>query len=265
MDHYGPIVRYVEDAALMLDVMKGYHPADPYSIPDDSTNYLKVLDEKPKKLKIGYSMTLGFGKSLEEEVRENILKSAKKFEKFGWEVEEAKFKIRSPEFAFKTLVGIGYAYDFQKDYNDRIEELTPDIRSTIRLGLDCNVLSIGKAQEQTKKLYGVFCKYFQNYDLLITPTTPCPAFAPGWSESGTVFPKVGKKSLNVVTWMNFTYPFNMTGLPAASIPSGWTASGLPIGMQIIGRRYDEKTVLQASKAFEEIAPLQDKKPKFNLN
>ncbi|MBA7500526.1 Acylamidase [subsurface metagenome] len=63
--------------------------------------------------------------------------------------------------------------------------------------------------------------------------------------------------------MAYTYPFNMTGLPAASIPSGWTKSGLPIGMQIVGKRYDERTVLQVSKAFEEIAPWQDKKPQFN--
>ena len=103
---------------------------------------------------------------------------------------------------------------------------------------------------------------FKNYDILVTPTLPCPAFKPKWLESGTVFPIIGKKTLNITSWMTFTYPFNMSGLPAASIPSGWTKSGLPIGMQIVGRRYDEKTVLQVSKAFEEIAPWQDKRPKF---
>ena len=77
------------------------------------------------------------------------------------------------------------------------------------------------------------------------------------------FPVVNKKSINIVSWMGFTYPFNMSGLPAASIPCGWSSEGLPIGMQIIGRRFDDKTVLQVSKAFEEIAPWQDKKPKFN--
>ena len=105
--------------------------------------------------------------------------------------------------------------------------------------------------------------YFKNFDLLITPTTPIAAFKPGWVEGGVVFPKAGKKSLSATSWMKFTYPFNLTGLPAASIPCGWTNSGLPIGMQIVGRRYDEKTVLQVSKAFEEIAPWQDKRPKFN--
>jgi len=263
MDHYGPIVRYVEDAALMLNVMKGHHPGDSNSFPDDNIDYTKIFEDKPKKLKIGYSMTLGFGKILEDEVKESVLNGVQKFEKYDWEVEETKLKIKNPGTAFKTLVSIGYAYDLQKEYKDRSEDITPDLKSSIRLGLDNNSMNIGKAREQRKRVYEVMHQYFKEYDILITPTTPHPAFKPGWLESGTVFPIVGKKSLSTVSWMIYTFPFNMTGLPAASIPSGWTKSGLPIGMQIVGKRYDEKTVLQVSKAFEEIAPWQDKRPKFN--
>jgi len=260
MDHYGPIVRYVKDAALMLNVLKGYHPADNNSFPDDDIDYVKTLENKPKKLKIGYSMTLGFGKILEEEVKESVLDGVQKFEQFDWDVEDSNLKIRKPESAFKTLVSIGYAYDLQKDFNNRHEDLSPDLKGTIRLGLDNNSMNIGKAREQRNQVYEVMYQYFKNYDVLITPTLPCPAIKPGWLESGTTFPTIGKKTLNTVSWMTYTYPFNMTGLPAASIPCGWTNSGLPIGMQIIGKRYAEKTVLQVSKAFEEIAPWQDKKP-----
>jgi len=263
MDHYGPIVRYVKDAALMLNVMKGHHPGDSNSFPDDNIDYTKIFEDKPKKLKIGYSMTLGFGKILEDEVKESVLNGVQKFEKYDWEVEETKLKIKNPGTAFKTLVSIGYAYDLQKEYKDRSEDITPDLKSSIRLGLDNNSMNIGKAREQRKRVYEVMHQYFKEYDILVTPTTPHPAFKPGWLESGTVFPIVGKKSLSTVSWMIYTFPFNMTGLPAASIPSGWTKSGLPIGMQIVGKRYDEKTVLQVSKAFEEIAPWQDKKPQFN--
>jgi len=263
MDHYGPIVRYVRDAALMLNAIKGFYPRDPNSLPDDSTDYLKILDDKPNKLKIGYSMTLGFGKSLEEEVKDNVMNSAQKFEQFGWSVEEAKLKLKNPESAFRTTVTVGYAQDFQKEFNTRINDFSPDIRSTIKLGLDNTLLNFTKAIEQRKQVNEVLGSFFQGFDLLITPTTPCPAFTPGWLDSGTVFPKIGKKMLNIITWMTFTFPFNMTGHPAASIPSGWTTTGLPIGMQIVGRRYDEKTVLQVAQAFEEIAPWQDKKPKFD--
>jgi len=263
MDHYGPITRYVKDAALMLNVMKGHHPSDPNSFPDDNIDYVKILENKPKKLKIGYSMSLGFGKVLEEEVKDNVLSSVKKLEQFDWDVEEAKIKMRTPELAFNTLVAVGYAYDLQKDYDKRLEDLSPDLKATIRFGLDNSAMNVGKAKEQRKKVYEVLYQYFQNYDILITPTLPCPAIKPKWQESGTVFPIIGKKALNITSWMTYTYPFNMSGLPAASIPSGWTNSGLPIGMQIVGKRYDEKTVLQVSKAFEEIAPWQDKRPKFN--
>jgi len=262
MDHYGPIVRYVKDAALMLNVMKGYHPGDKNSFPDDNIDYIKILEDKPKKLKIGYSMTLGFGKVLEDEVKDSVLNAIQKFEQYDWDVEEAKLKIKNPGAAFKTLVTIGYAYDLQKAYNTRPEDLSTDLISTIRLGLDTSSMNIGKAKEQRKRLYEVMYQYFRNYDILITPTTPCPAFKPGWLETGTTYPKIGKKTLSTMDWMTYTYPFNMTGLPAASIPSGWTKSGLPIGMQIVGRRYDEKTVLQVSKAFEEIAPWQNKRPEI---
>ncbi len=263
MDHYGPIVRYVKDAALMLNVLKGYHPADNNSFPDDDIDYVKILEDKPKKLKIGYSMTLGYAKILEDEVKESVLNGIQKFEQYDWDVEEANLKIKKPESAFKTLVSVGYAYDLQKDYNNRPEDLTPDLKGTIRLGLDNSAMNFGKAREQRKQVYEVMYQYFKNYDVLITPTMPCPAIKPGWLETGTTFPTIGKKSLSIMSWMTYTYPFNMTGLPAASIPSGWTNSGLPIGMQIVGKRYDEKTVLQVSKAFEEVSPWQEKRPKLN--
>lgn len=263
MDHYGPIVRYVKDAALMLNAMKGHHPADNHSFPDDDIDYVKILEDKPKKLKIGYSMNLGYGKILEDEVKESVLNGIQKFEQYDWDVEGANLKIRKPESAFKTLVSVGYAYDLQKDFNNRPEDLTPDLKGTIRLGLDNSAMNFGKAREQRKQVYEVMYQYFKKYDILITPTMPCPAIKPGWLETGTTFPTIGKKSLSIMSWMTFTYPFNMTGLPAASIPSGWSNSGLPIGMQIVGKRYDERTVLQVSKAFEEVSPWQEKRPKLN--
>ena len=263
MDHYGPIVRYVKDAALMLNVMKGHHPGDNNSFPDDNIDYVKILEDKPKKLKIGYSWTLGYGKILEDEVKESVLNGVQKFEQFDWDVEETTLKIRKPESSFKTEVSVGYAYDLQNDFNNRPEDLSPYLIGSIKLGIDNSSMNVGKAREQRKRVYEDMYQYFKNYDVLITPTLPCPAIIPGWLETGTTFPKIGKKSLSIMSWMTYTYPFNMTGLPAASIPSGWTKSGLPIGMQIVGKRFDEQTVLQVSKAFEEVAPWQDKRPIFN--
>jgi aspartyl-tRNA(Asn)/glutamyl-tRNA(Gln) amidotransferase subunit A len=262
MDHYGPIVRYVIDAALMLNALKGHHPADHNSLPDDDIDYVKSLEEKPRKLKIGYSTTLGFGKVIEDEIKENIIRSVKKFEKFDWEIEEAEIKIRNPEIAFKTIISVGFAYDLQKEYKNTPEYFDPDLIATLKLGVDNNSMNVGKAIDLRKQVYETMYQYFKNYDILITPTLPCTAFKPSWLDTGTVFPIIGKKALSIMSWMTFTYPFNLTGLPAASIPSGWGNKGLPIGMQIVGRRFDEKTVLQVSKAFEEIEPWQHKVPHF---
>jgi aspartyl-tRNA(Asn)/glutamyl-tRNA(Gln) amidotransferase subunit A len=103
-------------------------------------------------------------------------------------------------------------------------------------------------------------KVFKDHDLLITPTLPCTAF-----ELNKLYPDQinGVNISDIDAWIPYTYPLNLTGHPAASIPCGWSHEGLPIGMQIIGPRFDEITILQASKAFEEIAPWQDNKPKFD--
>jgi aspartyl-tRNA(Asn)/glutamyl-tRNA(Gln) amidotransferase subunit A len=208
-------------------------------------------------------MSLGFGKAIEDEIKESVLGSIQKFEQFDWNIEDSNLKIKNPGKAFKTLVSVGYAYDLQKAYNDRLDDLTPDLKGIIRLGLDNSGMNFAKARAIRKRTYETMYEYFKNHDLLITPTTPCPAFKPGWLESGTTFPKIGKKGLSTMDWMTYTFPFNMTGLPAATIPCGWTSEGLPIGMQIVGRQYDEKTVLQVSKAFEEIAPWQERRPNLN--
>jgi aspartyl-tRNA(Asn)/glutamyl-tRNA(Gln) amidotransferase subunit A len=263
MDHYGPITRYVKDAALMLDVVKGYHPFDKNSFPNEGIDFVKSIEEKPKKLKIGFSMDLGFFKNLDPEVENIVLNSIQKFVNIDWTVENVKLRLKRPEYAFNLLVSLGYAYDLKKAYKERREDLSPDLIMQIEAGFSYNGLDIAKSTEQRQEVYEIFHRYFQDYDILITPTTPHPAFKVEMGVKGTRFPIIQGRALSITSWMSYTYPFNMSGLPAASIPCGWTNKGLPVGMQIVGRRYDEKTVLQVSKAFEEIAPWQEKRPKFD--
>ncbi|MHA2182837.1 MAG: amidase, partial [Promethearchaeota archaeon] len=100
MDHYGPITRNVKDAALMLDVMKGNHPSDNNSFPDEGINYVRSIEEKPQKLNIGVSTTLGFFKSLEDEIEQCVLDNVQKFKEFDWNVENSKIKINKSERAY---------------------------------------------------------------------------------------------------------------------------------------------------------------------
>jgi len=137
-------------------------------------------------------------------------------------------------------------------------KMDPDLVKLIKAGLGYDGTSLPKAIAIRAQVYATIYKVFKEYDILITPSTAVPAF-----KLGIMFPsKINGINVSPTAWMAFTFPFNMTGHPAASIPCGWTSDGLPIGMQIVGKRFDELTVLQVSKAFEELAPWQDKKPNF---
>jgi len=144
-----------------------------------------------------------------------------------------------------------------------MEEWRDKLSSTLVQVIDAaenySSFDIIDAHVKRMEIYNVISKYFKEYDILITPTTAVPAFG-----SETPFPpKINNIDTSFIDWMGYTYPFNMTWNPAANIPCGWSKDGLPIGMQIIGRQADDETVLQVSKAFEEIAPWQDKRPKFD--
>lgn len=259
LDHYGPMTRYVKDAALMLDVMKGPHMGDRQSLPKEHIKYAEILEEKPSKLKIGYSLDLGLAKALDPEVENTVLNSIQKFETYGWATEEVNLKMRKAENAFYTFATVGTAYDFKNRLDEWRDRMTPGLVKQIEVALPMTAMNLELALSQRLSCDEIMYQFFKNYDILITPTTAVPAF-----ELGLVGPsKISGKAISHSGWYPFTYPFNLTALPAASIPCGWSSEDLPIGMQIIGKRFDETTVLQVSKAFEEIAPWQDKKPNFN--
>ena len=259
LTHLGPIVRYVRDAALMLDVMAGEDDSDRYSLPKPNISYLDKLEDPPRKLKIGYSLDIGFARIIDPDVRKSVLDATQKFEKLDWSVEKSKIKIRRPEFTMWIIWASGFAY-FIKPYLEEWEDkIDPELVETAKLGMTYSAEEIIMAEVQREEVYERICQHFKNYDILITPTLACPAFELGLSDAT----KIGGKEVGPGVWMAYTYPFNMSGHPAASIPCGWTSGGLPIGMQIIGKRFDDLTVLQVSKAFEEMAPWQDKKPEFN--
>ena len=258
LDHYGPLVRYVEDAALMLDVMKGPHDADRFSLTEQNINYSEGIRAKPTKLKIGYSLSLGFLKALDPEVERNVLNAVPKFSEIGWTVDEAKIKVRNPETAYITLLSTPFGHDLRGKLSTARDSISPTLVKIIEGGLKWTAMDYVDAMLERQKIYAELVGFFKNYDLLITPTTAIPAFELGIMNP----PRIGEKPASPLSWVSFTYPFNMTGLPAASIPCGWTKDGLPVGMQLVGKRFDELTVLQVAKAFQELAPWQERKPQL---
>ena len=254
----GPIVNYVSDAALMLDVMKGPSESDRFSLPQENVNYFEHINEKPRKLKIGYSLDLGFAKVVDPDFEKAIINSVHKFETFGWNVEEAKFNDTDPTIAFSIHWIIESGYNFEPYLDDWKGKMDPTLVTWAEMGLQMPASSLPRAMKTRTEFYESVYETFKDYDLLVTPTTACPAF-----ELGIASPsEINGIGVSPTGWMPFTFPFNLTGHPAASIPCGWTSDNLPIGMQIVGKRFQELLILQVSKAFEEIAPWQDKRPKL---
>lgn len=255
----GPIVRYVTDAALMLDAMKGPFEGDRHSLPEDNIKYFDHINEKPDKLKIGYSLDLGFAKVIDKHVEKAVVNSVHKFESFGWDVEEAKFKGLDPSMAFSTMWLIMFGYELRPYLEKWKDMLDPTLVTWIEAGLHFPASSLPEAMRTRSLFYQTIFESLKNYDILLTPSTAVPAF-----ELGVTYPRqINGIDVSPTSWQAFTFPFNFTGHPAATIPCGWTDNNLPIGLQIVGKRFQELLILQVSKAFEEIAPWQDKKPKFN--
>jgi aspartyl-tRNA(Asn)/glutamyl-tRNA(Gln) amidotransferase subunit A len=254
----GPIVRYVKDAALMLQVMKGSFLGDRHSLPDDNENYLEVIENIPNKLKIGYTLNLGYAKVIDSEVEKHILDSLDVFKNYGWEVDEIKMKLKKPELPFYTLWTSKLAFELAPKLDEWENKMDPDIVRLVKGGMGYDAFSLIRAQKARKEIYETFYKIFTEIDILITPTTAVTAF-----DTGIMFPPIiNNKKVSPTAWQAFTFPFNLTEQPAASIPCGWSEDGLPIGMQIIGPKFDESKILQVSKVFEDAKPWQEKRPQL---
>ena len=245
--HKGPIVRYVKDAALMLDVLAGYHPIDRYSLPNLAFSFFERINETPSKLRLGYSLDLGFAEVVDPEIKETILDSVDKFTELGWTVDKAKIKVKNAPRTMECLWITGFLSRLGSSLEQWEDKMDPELVLEMKAGMQLSLQEIQSAELEREVIDGTIGKLFKNYDILLTPTTSCTAF-----NLGTSFPEKinGIKLKNMASWIPFTYPFNFTGMPVSSIPCGWSKEGLPIGMQIISKRLEDLLVLQVSKTFE---------------
>ncbi|KXB02015.1 amidase [candidate division MSBL1 archaeon SCGC-AAA261F19] len=255
----GPITRTVSDAALIMDVMAGPDSRDRFSLPSEDTNYLESLNDGIDGSKIAYSPDLGYA-AVDPEVEKVTQRASSSFEELNCEVSEVELDIPDMErelltvmvseavTAFEDILGEGWEEKIYPLYNDLLstkESLT--FKDYVRV------------QFKRKELWEKMREIFENYDFLLTPATAVPAFE--IEERGPLGPeKVNGKNISSMGWIPFTYPFNFTGQPAASIPCGFSSEGLPIGLQIVGDRYDDLGVLQASRAYEKAFPWNKKRP-----
>ena len=253
----GPMARTVRDAAILLQVLAGPDPSDPTCILEAPPDFLASLDEGVRGLRIGWSPDMG-SLPVDPEVRRTAEAAAQVFVDLGATVEEADFALDHEQLRelFKTFWWSDYAANFEEMVASRGEEMTPTFQTVIRKAAQWKVSRLALALRELEWHRAQVAQFFQRFDLLLTPTLATTAFPvdqrPEVIDGEVVDPYWG--------FTPFTFPINMSGNTAASVPCGFSAEGLPIGLHIIGRKGEEATVLRASAAFEVARPWANRRP-----
>jgi len=241
--HIGPMARTVADAALMLTVIAGPDPRDPYALPPQTTVYRDGLEESIRGWRIAFSPTLGYAK-VDPEIAAAAAAAARRFEALGAIVEEVDAIFPSPRDALFTLWAAGATKLLDAYPRDKRALVDPGLVATAAEGERISVLDYLGADLVRTELGQQMAAFHQDYDLLLTPMMPVPALPVAQDLNDPTTER------HWIDWSPFSYPFNMTRQPAASIPCGLTTAGLPIGLQIVGPLYADDRVLRAARAFE---------------
>ena len=253
LSHAGPLTRSVRDAALMLQVMAGPDDRDRLSFPATGIDFTSELGTGIRGARVAWSPTFGYAQ-VAPEVRALAEAAAGRFQDLGCQVEEVERVFADPDPIWAPLFYAGVAarlQEFLPKWRDRID---PGLLEVVEEGNRLSGVELTKASFARAAFYHEVRHFFQRYDLLLSPTLAVPPFAAGL-ERPPDYPAGSRLS-----WVAFTYPFNLTGHPAATVPCGFTADGLPIGLQIVGGRLQDRLVLRASAAFEAAAPWAGKRP-----
>jgi aspartyl-tRNA(Asn)/glutamyl-tRNA(Gln) amidotransferase subunit A len=251
----GPLTRTVRDAALYLDCVVGYHPSDPDSLPSPSVSFLETLEQSPKELRVAFSPTLGYAK-VQKDLMERVEEGVKCFEDMGHRVDLWKGEFPDVGDTWSFLMNAELYGMLHQSLDRNRKDMGKTLVQALDLAKGVCLREEIEAQKIRTTLNRVLWDLFENYDLLLTPTMPTEAFAAG----GPPPSEVEGHPIRLLDAVAFTYPFNLSGHPAASVPTGFTKSGLPVGLQIVGPRHREDLVLQAADAFEKRKPWNDRWP-----
>jgi len=253
--HLGPMSRTVEDAALFLNVLSEPDARDWFQQPFPRTDFTQHLDRGINGARVAFSPRLGWAKRVDPEVEEIVARAAARFGELGAIVEHADPAGGDPTAIFRTLYVSGAGFLLGDMPEEKLQQLDPGLRALVE---ESRRITRKEFQQATaeRATYGAGLKSFmQTYDFVLTPSTAVAAF-----DTPLVTP-FDPKGQMWTEWTPFTYPFNLTQQPAASICCGFTRDVLPVGLQIVGRMGDDAGVLRAARAFEQLADLTAHHPK----
>jgi Asp-tRNA(Asn)/Glu-tRNA(Gln) amidotransferase A subunit family amidase len=254
--HNGPITRTVRDAAFVLSAMAGPDPRDPLSIDAPAEDYVAACEGDLRGLRVAWSPDLGV-LPVDREVRAITEAAARRFPDLGCTVDAPALRWPDMRGPHRPIWHVGVAARHQDRAHERPDWIEPSLMRMIVEAGQMSALEYGRALLARTPFYHAVRTFFEDYDLLLTPTMPLPAW-PVEPDSTALID--GHEAPTLLERLTFTSPFNLTGQPAATVPCGWTDAGLPVGLQIIGRWHADATVLRAAAAFEALQPWTDRRP-----
>jgi aspartyl-tRNA(Asn)/glutamyl-tRNA(Gln) amidotransferase subunit A len=253
--HTGPIARTVRDVALMLDAVTGGDDRDRRALPGNAESFLEACDRDIRGLHVAWTPDLGYA-TVDPRVLAVCENAAAEFESFGCHVEVVNPGWENPEEAFATLVAAQFYAAWSDRLPDAEEAMDPTLVRLIRKGGSITARDYIRAVDQADIYWQEVQAFLARFDLLLMPTAAVPPFPAGEPVPRTI----ADQAVGPLGWMPFTYPFNLTGQPAVSVPAGWTDEGLPVGLQIVGQLHADHTVLAAASVFEAAFPWADRRP-----
>lgn len=245
--HQGPISRNVDDAALMLSVIAAPDARDWYAAPFPRTDFREGLDEGIRGVRIAYSRTLGYAK-VDPEVAEIVDRAVRRFEDLGAHVEAIDLALTDPIEIMQPLWATALAL--------AIEPMTPATRALVdpplldlaEPGMHLSALDYRRLERAREQFARRMTGLHPEWDFLVTPQLATTAFAIGHEvPPGTAMKRWWQ-------WSPFTYPFNLSQQPAATVPCGFASNGLPVAMQLVAAKFDDRRLLRAARAFEKLQP-----------
>jgi len=252
--HNGPMTRTVADAALMLSVMAGPDDWDKSALDAPPADYVGRVRDGVRGLRVAFSPNLDTQR-VDPEVATIVAQAARAFQELG-AVEDVKCGFADSHRIIRLLWNAHEAGNYARYLPEFRSRMDPGLVASIEDGLRYSVTEYVEARGEKLAYCDSVRPLFETYDLLLTPSVSVTAF-----EVGRLNPAHWPQhEWDWFPWAGFSYPFNFTGHPAASIPAGFTAAGMPVGLQIVGRRNADLTVLQASAAFEQARPWAQRRP-----
>jgi len=254
----GPISRSVADSALIMQIISGFDARDPSGFIDEITHDTFSPASTGNGLRIGWSSDLGFA-AVDSEVLNICQEATTSLKNAGCEIDNADIVLNEPFGPFRTLFSAMAYTAYSQLLENYPDQITDYAANCIENGASVTGADYAAALGYVDQIKSIFNSAFEKFDVIITPTLAVEAFdALGPLE--TVNEVNGREVDPWWGYFPFTFPINLAGLPASSVPVGFSKNKLPIGLQIIGRPRDEKTVLSVSAALEQISPWADTKP-----